>query len=96
MHKITLKKAREVAKRFKINLKVVPIDVWRYGLEVELEHGTKLGKITNVTNNNLDLTAQIAIAHLIEGPDYYQRLMKMEKGMDKRWSGKEKPNIFVE
>lgn len=40
------------------------------GLNIELEHGTVDLK-TNVTNDNLEMTAKIALAHLNEYPDYY-------------------------
>ena len=48
------------------------------GLEVELEHGKKIAE-TNITNDDVYLTAKIAWAHLHEIPDYYTRLEKMEK-----------------
>ena len=35
--------------------------------------------VTNVTNDDLVLTGKIALAHLLELPDYYTRLMRMEK-----------------
>lgn len=52
------------------------------GLKVELEHGT-VNSFTNVTNDDLVLTGKIALAHLYELPDYYERLEKMEKNGDK-------------
>jgi len=48
------------------------------GMNVELEHGTR-DKETDVTGDNLITTGKIALAHLREFPDYYQRLEKMEK-----------------
>lgn len=42
------------------------------GINVELEHGTVNPK-TNVTNDNLLLTAKIALAHLNEFPNYYNK-----------------------
>jgi len=47
------------------------------GMQVELEHGKKNPQ-TNVTNDDPVLTAKIALAHLSEFPDYYQRLKEME------------------
>jgi len=49
------------------------------GFEVELEHGF-VGEETNVTDDDIFATAKIAWAHLKELPDYYTRLLKMEKG----------------
>ena len=40
------------------------------GLNIESEHG-KINPLTNVTNDNLVLTAKIALAHLNEFPNYY-------------------------
>ena len=42
------------------------------GINIELEHGT-INKCTNVTNDNLLLTAKIALAHLNEYPNYYNK-----------------------
>ncbi len=42
------------------------------GLNVELEHGTSNPK-TNVTNDDLITTAKIAMAHLNEFPNYYNK-----------------------
>jgi Protein of unknown function (DUF5661) len=47
------------------------------GMDVELEHGTADPQ-TNVTGDDLIMTAKIARAHLNEFPDYYTRLAKME------------------
>ncbi len=62
-----------------------PVEQFRLGLSVELEHGAKDPQ-TNVTNDDLLLTGRIAWAHLKEIPDYYTRLLKMEKDADKYWS----------
>jgi hypothetical protein len=75
--------AKKLGKLFKINYRVVPFKEWKYGLNVELEHGSNIGKLTNVTHNNHKLTAQIAMAHLIEDPRYYYFLKKMEASIDK-------------
>ena len=94
--KINIKQAEKLAKHFKINLDVINFSEWHYGLNVELEHGKKFGKITNITNDNLLLTAQIVIAHLNEFPDYYKRLLKLENSADKFWSTKKKQSIFID
>jgi len=93
--KISKQLAYETGKKYNINFDIVNVDDWHYGLNVELEHGSKLGPIANITNNNIDLTARIAIAHLIEGSDYYKRLRKMEQQMDKYWSTRKKYSIFT-
>ena len=47
------------------------------GMDVELEHGTRYDS-TNITNDEPVPTAKIALAHLYELPDYYDRLERME------------------
>lgn len=42
------------------------------GINIELEHGT-VNKETNVTNDDLITTAKIALAHLNEYPNYYNK-----------------------
>ena len=42
------------------------------GVNIELEHGT-INYITNVTNDDLVLTMKIALAHLNEFPNYYNK-----------------------
>ena len=51
----------------------IPLESFRKGLEVELEHGTRF-EDANVTNNHPILTGKIVIAHLKETMDYYERL----------------------
>ncbi len=51
----------------------IPLEEFRRGLEVELEHGTMYPD-ANVTNNHPVLTGMIVIAHLKETMDYYERL----------------------
>jgi len=51
----------------------IPLEDFRKGLEVELEHGTRFDD-ANITNNHPILTGKIVIAHLKETMDYYQRI----------------------
>ena len=51
------------------------------GMNIELEHGT-INPETNVTNDNLILTTKIALAHLNEFPNYYNKdygILKFEE-----------------
>ena len=56
----------------KLNIKFDKFSLYDFltGLNIELEHG-KINKDTNVTNDDLELTAKIALAHLNEFNDYY-------------------------
>ncbi len=51
----------------------ISLDVFRIGLEIELEHGRQFSD-ANVTNNHPILTGKIVLAHLKEMLDYYERL----------------------
>ena len=55
----------------------IPLEAFRKGLEVELEHGTRF-EDANVTNNHPILTGKIVIAHLKETMDYYERIQVAE------------------
>jgi hypothetical protein len=56
--------------------------------DVELEHG-KVDPNTNVTNDDPLITGKIALAHLNEFPDYYDRLYEMEEEAEEYWDIKE-------
>ena len=53
------------------------LEQFRLGMESELAHG-RADPDTNVTDDDLILTGKIALAHLVEIPDYYTRLAAME------------------
>jgi hypothetical protein len=78
------KEAKEIGEKFGIKWDKYDIEQFRMGLDVELEHGTRT-KITNVTGDDPLMTGKIAYAHLLEFPDYYDRLDKLEKDADAYW-----------
>ena len=61
------------------------LDDVRDGMNVELEHGTRYPDL-DVTGDDPIVTAKIALAHLREFPDYYQRLEVMEREADAAWA----------
>jgi hypothetical protein len=77
--RFTLDQARAAGERIGIDWDTSPfsLEQFRMGMDVELEHGTADPR-TNVTGDDLIMTAKIARAHLNEFPDYYTRLAKME------------------
>ncbi|HUY59426.1 MAG TPA: DUF5661 family protein [Solirubrobacteraceae bacterium] len=89
---ITLNQARAAGEHIGIDWSRSTFDVeqFRMGMEVELEHGTQ-DLETNVTDDDLDVTAKIARAHLNEFPDYYTRLAKMEAEAEQYWASSEPP-----
>lgn len=66
----------------------------RKGMEVELEHGTRFPDL-DVTGNDPVITAKIALAHLREFPDYYERLESMEREADAAWAVMAEPEPGV-
>ena len=83
----TEEEARKIGEQLGIKWDKFDVDQFKRGMNVELEHGLRDSE-TNVTNDDPLITGKIALAHLNEFPDYYDRLEKMEKEADKFW-GKE-------
>jgi hypothetical protein len=80
----TEKEAKEIGEKLGIKWKDFNVDQFMRGMNVELEHGLYDSE-TNVTSDDALMTGKIALAHLKEFPDYYDRLEKMEKEADKFW-----------
>ena len=70
---VTLEEASTVMKALNQDKEGIDPEIFRQGLEVELEHGTRFSD-ANVTNNHPLLTGKIVMAHLKESIDYYRRL----------------------
>ena len=71
--KVSAEEAGIILKIVNVEGMAIPLENFRRGLEVELEHGT-MYKDANVTNNHPVLTGKIVLAHLKEMMDYYARL----------------------
>jgi len=83
----TAEEAKEVGEKIGIKWDKFDVDQFRRGMDVELEHGTR-DPSTNVTNDDPIMTGKIALAHLNEFPDYYDRLEEMEEKADEFWEKK--------
>ncbi|MGQ9570259.1 MAG: DUF5661 family protein [Thermodesulfovibrionales bacterium] len=70
---VTMKEARIILQHVNTENMNIPLEDFRIGLEVELEHGLMF-KQYNVTNNHPLLTGKIVMAHFMEMLDYYKRL----------------------
>lgn len=70
---VSVKEATQILKIVNVEKMKIPLDDFRIGLEVELEHGTRF-KDANVTNNHPLITGMIVLAHLKETMDYYRRI----------------------
>jgi hypothetical protein len=66
-----------------LNREGIELEAFRRGMVVELEHGSR-DPLTNVTDDDPILTGKIALAHLRELPDYYDRLEEMERRAETR------------
>jgi len=80
----TTEEAKTVGEQLGIKWDQFDVDQFRRGMDVELEHGTR-DPLTNVTNDDPLMTGKIALAHLNEFPDYYDRLEKMEDEAEEFW-----------
>jgi APA family basic amino acid/polyamine antiporter len=78
--RVSEEEAAAVLAALHVDLSVVAWDLeqFRMGMESELGHG-RVDPDTNVTDDDLVLTGKIALAHLVEIPDYYTRLATMER-----------------
>lgn len=68
----TMEDAIKIAKKLDIDFSKFSKDDFLTGINIELEHGL-ISPATNVTNNDLEMTAKIALAHLNEFPNYYNQ-----------------------
>ncbi|MGE5456188.1 MAG: DUF5661 family protein [Ignavibacteriales bacterium] len=78
--------ARCIANKLGVTFDKFPFKDFLVGLNIELEHGT-VNPETNVTNDDLEMTANIALAHLNEYNDYYNKdygLPALERALSKK------------
>jgi len=83
----TAPEAKAVGDELGIKWDKFDVDQFRRGMDVELEHGTR-DPGTNVTNDDPVMTGKIALAHLNEFSDYYDRLEEMEEEAEEFWEKK--------
>ena len=74
----TTDEARRVGSALNVAWDTIDLEQFRRGMDVEFEHGAHDPQ-TDVTHDDLLLTGKIALAHLKEFPDYYERLERMEQ-----------------
>jgi hypothetical protein len=75
----TMDDARMALDRLGLDLESekITLEALTAGMNVELEHGSRFPDL-NVSGDDPIVSAKIALAHLREFPDYYQRLVRME------------------
>jgi len=80
--------AKKVGEQLGLKWDKFDVDQFRRGMDVELEHG-KVDPKTDVSGDDPLTTGKIALAHLNEFPDYYDRLEAMEEEAEEYWESKE-------
>ena len=80
--------ARRVGDEIGVDWNNFELEQFRRGMDVELEHGSHDPQ-TNVTGDDPIVTGKIALAHMKEFPDYYERLERMEEEAAREWAGKD-------
>jgi hypothetical protein len=81
----TLEEARSVGDEIGVDWDRFKLEQFRMGMDVEYEHGAHDPQ-TDVTGDDPILTGKIALAHMKEFPDYYERLERMEKEAEREWA----------
>jgi len=79
--------AKKIGEALGIDWSKWDIEQFRMGMDIELEHGVS-DALTNVTDDDPMLTGKIALVHLNEFPDYYDRLEKLEEDAEIYWENK--------
>lgn len=85
--KTTSEEARRIGDEIGVDWSRVDLAQFRAGLDVEFEHGSHDPQ-TDVTGDDPILTGKIALAHIKEFPDYYDRLERMEEQATRDWEAK--------
>jgi Protein of unknown function (DUF5661) len=83
----TAEEARRVGDAIGVDWNRFDLEQFRAGMDVELEHGSHDPQ-TDVTGDDPIVTGKIALAHMKEFPDYYERLEQMEKQAEQDWAAK--------
>ena len=80
----TIEEARRVGDEIGVDWNRFDVEQFRAGMDVEYEHGSHDIQ-TDVTGDDPIVTGKIALAHMKEFPDYYERLARMEHEAVREW-----------
>lgn len=83
----TPEEAKRVGDEIGVDWDRFDLEQFRAGMDVEFEHGSHDPQ-TDVTSDNPIVTGKIALAHMKEFPDYYERLERMEREAERDWAAK--------
>jgi len=74
----TSEETRRVGDDIGVEWSCFDLEQFQLGMDVEFEHGSHDPQ-TDVTHDDPIVTGKIALAHMKEFPDYYERLERMER-----------------
>jgi hypothetical protein len=83
----TTEEAKRVGDAIGVDWDRFDLEQFRAGMDVEYEHGSHDPQ-TDVTGDDPIVTGKIALAHMKEFPDYYERLERMEQEAERDWADK--------
>ena len=83
----TTKEAKRVGDAIGVDWTRFDLEQFRAGMDVEFEHGSH-DLQTDLTGDDPIVTGKIALAHMKEFPDYYERLERMEGEAEREWAEK--------
>ena len=83
-----IEEARRVGDLIGVDWQMYDLEQFRRGMDVEFEHGLHDPQ-TDVTHDDPVLTGKIALAHMKEFPDYYERLKRMETEAENWWGAQQ-------
>jgi hypothetical protein len=86
-HRTSTEEARRVGDEIGVDWDRFDLEQFRAGMDVEYEHGSHDPQ-TDVTGDDPIVTGKIALAHMKEFPDYYERLERMEREAEEYWADK--------
>jgi hypothetical protein len=85
----TSEEAKRIGDHIGVDWTQFGLEEFRRGMDVEYKHGLSDPQ-TDVTHDDPILTGKIALAHIKEFPDYYERLEKMETDAEREWAERRK------
>ena len=86
-HTTSSEEARRVGDAIGVDWTRFELEQFRAGMDVEYEHGSHDPQ-TDVTGDDPIVTGKIALAHMKEFPDYYERLERMEREAERELAGR--------
>lgn len=89
--------AKKIGDKIGVDWELVDLAEWIQGIKEELEHTGVLGgeKTAVIPKGDLVSSAKIAYEHLLEVPDYYSRLEKLEHDGEDEYPNEEAVKAWI-